>query len=141
MAVDVLIIDADTSAAIVTSAMVRRIIPDAIVRCETAADRGWLAMQQIAPDMVIIDPATQGYGSTLLIQLCQAELPATRIVVLAAAPTPGLRATMRSLGIDIYLEKPLTLAKLSDQLRAVLPGYEDAARASRSSAWLPKHNR
>jgi DNA-binding NarL/FixJ family response regulator len=107
MAVDVLIIDADTSAAIVTSAMVRRIIPDAIVRCETAADRGWLAMQQIAPDMVIIDPATQGYGSTLLIQLCQAELPAT----------------------------------LSDQLRAVLPGYEDAARASRSSAWLPKHNR
>jgi DNA-binding NarL/FixJ family response regulator len=128
MAVHILIIDADPSASTVTSAMVKRSIPHAIVHCETAADRAWLSIQQNTPDMLIIDPATQGYGSTLLIQLCKEELPATRIVVLASAPTPGLRSAMQSLGIDVYLEKPLALAKLTDKLRAVLPSYEDEPR-------------
>jgi DNA-binding NarL/FixJ family response regulator len=127
MAVHVLIIDADNSAAAVTSAIVKRIDPQANVVCETP-EQAWLSLQQMLPDVLILDPAAQGPSGTLLIQMCKAEYPSMRVVVLASLPTPALRATVRRLGVDVYLEKPAPLPKLLEKLGAVLWGREDGVR-------------
>jgi DNA-binding NarL/FixJ family response regulator len=128
MAVHVLIVDADSSAAVVTSAIVKRIDPQASVVCELTPERAWLSLQQMPPDVLIIDPASQGPSGTLLIQICKEDHPSMRVVVLASLPTPGLRATVRRIGIDLYLEKPATLPKLVDKLGAALRGREDGVR-------------
>jgi DNA-binding NarL/FixJ family response regulator len=130
MAVHVLIVDADVSAAAITNAIVKRIDPEAIVTCERSPDRGWLQLQQALPNVLIIDPTAYGSGSMLLIQLCQEEHPALQIVVLASAPTPALRAAARRLGIAVYVEKPVTLAILADKLRPLLRGYEPVAQVA-----------
>jgi DNA-binding NarL/FixJ family response regulator len=125
MAVHVLIVDADTSAAAITGAIVKRIEPQASVVYELTPERAWLNLQQMPPDVLIIDPASQGPSGTLLIQLCKKDHPSMRVVVLASLPTPGLRATVGRLGIDVYLEKPATLPKLVDKLGAALRVRED----------------
>ncbi|HEX6290072.1 MAG TPA: response regulator [Herpetosiphonaceae bacterium] len=126
MAVHVLIVDADMSAAAVTHAIVKRVAPEATVVCESTSDRGWLSIQQMTPDVLIIDPVVQGPGGTLLIQLCKEEHPAMRIVVLASLPTPALRATVKRLNIDVYLEKPAAMAALADKLRTLILSREAA---------------
>jgi DNA-binding NarL/FixJ family response regulator len=75
----------------------------------------------------LIDPVPQGLRSIPLIQLCKQQPLATRIVVLASAPTPALRAAVQSLGIDMYLEKPVTLATIMEQIRSVLTRREAGA--------------
>ena len=128
MAVHVLIVDADPSAAIVTSAVVKRIAPDAVVEHEQSLDPERLRQQAIKPDVLIIDPAAHTFRSLHLLRQCQEDLPAMRVVVLASAPTPALRTAARHLEIEAYLEKPAMLAKLMEKLRGVLTIHEEVGQ-------------
>lgn len=128
MAVHVLIVDADPSAATVTSAVVKRIAPDAIIEYEPVLDPNDLRRQLIKPDVLIIDPASLTFRALHLLRQCKEDLPRTRVVVLASAPTPALRTAARHLEIEAYLEKPVTLAKLMEKLRAVLVVHEEGAQ-------------
>lgn len=129
MAVHVLIVDADPSAATVTGAVVRRIAPDAIVEHEPGLDPEQLRRLGIKPDVLIIDPAAHTFRALHLLRQCKADLPATRVVILASAPTPALRTAARHLDIEAYLEKPATLAKLMEKLRGVLVVEEEVPAA------------
>lgn len=129
MAVHVLIVDADPSAATVTGAVVKRIAPEAIVEHEQSLDPEQLRRQVIKPDVLIIDPSSHTFRALHLLRQCKEDLPATRVVILASAPTPALRTAARHLDIEAYLEKPATLAKLMEKLRGVLVVQETAAQA------------
>ncbi|HEY0602076.1 MAG TPA: hypothetical protein VGD58_04150 [Herpetosiphonaceae bacterium] len=124
-----LIVDADPSAATVTGAVVRRIAPDAIVEHEPGLDPEQLRRLGIKPDVLIIDPAAHTFRALHLLRQCKADLPATRVVILASAPTPALRTAARHLDIEAYLEKPATLAKLMEKLRGVLVVEEEVPAA------------
>lgn len=128
MAVHVLIVDADPSAAIVTSAVVKRIASDAIVEHELSLNPEQLRQQAIKPDVLIIDPAAHTFRALHLLRQCQEDLPATRVVVLASAPTPALRTAARHLNVAAYLEKPASLAKLMEKLRGVLAVHEEGGQ-------------
>lgn len=128
MAVHVLIVDADPSAAIVTSAVVKRIASDAVIEHELILDPERLRQQAIKPDVLIIDPAAHTFRGLHLLRQCKEDLPATRVVVLASAPTPALRTAARHLDIEAYLEKPATLAKLIEKLRGVLAVHEEGVQ-------------
>ena len=129
MSAQVLIVDADTSAAQVTAAVVQRILPAATITCETTPERAWQAAQRQTPDALIVDPSPHRRAGVLLIELCRETAPAVKIVVLASAPTPSLRARTTELGVDAYLEKPVASAVLVSQLRAVLESVRSAEPA------------
>lgn len=120
MAPQVLVVDPDTSAAQITSAVVQRIAPTAVVVCVRSPEEGWAHAQRDRPDVLIIDPSPHGAAGRLLMELCRDASPATRIVVLASAPTPSLRTRAAQLKVESYIEKPAAPALLIDQLRGVL---------------------
>lgn len=126
----ILLVDADASAAHVTAAIVQRIAPEATLEIESSPGSGWLSAQRRTPDVLIIDPSPHGSAGALLIQLCKEEWPDLRVIVLASAPTPPLRARMERLGVDLYLEKPTPLAVLGDRLAQALRGGTPARRLS-----------
>jgi DNA-binding NarL/FixJ family response regulator len=55
-----------------------------------------------------------------LIQAFKTARPHGLVIVLASAPTPSLRRTMHRLGVDVYLEKPVTLGVLQREVKAAL---------------------
>jgi DNA-binding NarL/FixJ family response regulator len=116
----ILIIDAHATALEVTHALAQRLAPTAIITCTSTVYSGWLAAQRTPPDALVIDPSPFGPSGVLLIQLCKAQYPALRVVVLASVPTPGLHRQLAQLGVDVYLEKPIASARLVEQLRAGL---------------------
>lgn len=118
MAEHILIIDANTTALDVTHALARRLAPAALITCTSTVGSVWLAAQRTPPDALVIDPSPFGPGGMLVIQLCKAQYPAVRVVVLASAP--GLQRQLVRLGVDVYLEKPVASARLVEQLRAGL---------------------
>lgn len=124
MNLHILLVDADASAAHITSAIVQRSAPDATLRIEPHIPSCWTSVQQSPPDVLIVDPAPYGQFGLQLIQDCKELQPAMRVIVLASAPTPGLRQRMQRLGVDLYLEKPAPLALLSDRLKAALHGAD-----------------
>jgi DNA-binding NarL/FixJ family response regulator len=124
MTIHVLLVDADPGAAQVTGAIVQRSAPEATLRIEPTALSGWASAQQTRPDVLIVDPAGHSQAGLRLIQHCKELWPALRVIVLASAPTPGLRERVRRLGVELYLEKPAALALLSDSLKAALRGAE-----------------
>ena len=116
----VLIVDADPSAAHVTGAMAQRLAPGITVACELTPDRGWLSAQATPPDVLIIDPSPQKFGDLLLIQLYKEAYPDAGTIVVVSRPTPALRRRVHELGVDVYREKPTTLAQLGETLHGVL---------------------
>jgi len=116
----VLLIDADSSAAHITSAIVQRLAPDVTVACERTPERGWFSAQHQQPDVLIIDPSPHGPAGTLLIEICKATWPETRVVVLSSAPTPALRTQIQQLAVDAYLEKPAPPTVLIEHLLKIL---------------------
>ena len=127
MAEHILIIDAHTTALDVTHTLAQRLAPAATITCASTMYSGWLAAQRTSPDALVIDPSPLGPGGVLLIQLCKAQYPALRVVVLASAPTAGLHRQLAQLGVDVYVEKPIASARLVEQLRAGLAMSEPQA--------------
>ena len=116
----ILIVDADTSAAQVTRAVVARAIPEATVAVAPTFERAQLSMQGQRPDALIIDPAPQSRGGTQLIEQFKTMYPDAPVIVVASMPTPALRRTMTGRGVDTYLEKPALLPLLRHELHALL---------------------
>lgn len=128
MSMHILLVDGDDSATQVTAAVVQRSLPSATLRSEPTVQGAWASAQQTPPDALIIDPSPHGQAGLRLIQRCKELRPTLRVIVLASAPTPGLRARVQRLGVDLYLEKPATLAPLSETLKAAQRSAEAAAR-------------
>jgi DNA-binding NarL/FixJ family response regulator len=120
MAFQILVVDAEPTAAQVTGAIAQRIAPSAIVRYEATPQHGWSALQQDEPDLIIIDPTPFGAAGALLIRLCRELYPAARVVALVSALTAPLRRTLHDLGVAACLEKPTAPAALVASLRAVM---------------------
>ncbi len=116
MSPHILILDADAIAAQVTEAGVTRALPEATLAVVTDVDDGWQSVQAARPDALIIDPAPHNLASAWLIQAFKAENPDAPVIVLASAPTPNLRRTLYRLGVDVYLEKPVSLPVLLQEL-------------------------
>ncbi|MFO7171038.1 MAG: response regulator [Chloroflexota bacterium] len=112
MRAHILIIDADTAAARVTNAIVARDIPEAGVFVATSINQAWQSLENQWPDILIIDPSPQRHSAAELIRYVKANRAETRVLVIASAPTPGLRREMEGLGVDQYLEKPVVLPQL-----------------------------
>lgn len=129
MAPHVLIVDADTSVAQITSAVVRHITPGITLATETTPERGWVSARQTPPDIVIIDPAPHPSAALYLIQRChQLQMP-PHTVILTSVSTSTLRASAQQLGVKIYMEKPADLVELIEQLRMLVAQTPDQARS------------
>ena len=124
MNVYVLIVDADSMAAEVTGAFVRRIAPDATVLIERSPEEAWRAWQHCLPDVLMIDPAPHGPTSLQLIQVFKQARPDARVIVLASTPTPGLRQIVQAQNVDAYVEKPARLSLVMEQLRPIFQQRE-----------------
>jgi DNA-binding response OmpR family regulator len=105
----ILIVDPDAVAAHVTRAVVARAAPDAILTIEPDAEQARRSLSGIKPDVLIIDPSPSLLAGKLVISAMKAQPSAGQIIVIASAPTAGLRRHMRDLGVDLYLEKPAPL--------------------------------
>lgn len=130
----ILILDADAGAAQVTEAGVTRALPDATLSVVADVDNGWLSVQQAPLDALIIDPAPHNLASAWLIQAFKAENPDAPVIVLASAPTPNLARTLYRLGVDVYLEKPVSLPILLKELLASLRAPGAAALSNGAPA-------
>jgi DNA-binding NarL/FixJ family response regulator len=116
----ILIVDSDFAAAQVTSAMLARAVPIAIVSVESDFAAARRSMQGHPPDVLIVDPVLHRPESIWLVQYLKTKHPDAHIIVIASAPTPALRREMEGLGVDAYLEKPALLPLLLQQLLAAL---------------------
>ncbi|MCW5880038.1 MAG: response regulator [Anaerolineae bacterium] len=132
MSLHILILDADAVAAQVTEAGVRRALPEATRSGVSDVVAGGLSGEGGRPDALIIDPAPHNLASAWLIQAFKAENPDALVIVLASAPTPNLQRTLNRLGVDVYLEKPVSLPILLQALLASLrvPGSNPPLRAA-----------
>jgi CheY-like chemotaxis protein len=116
----ILIVDTNAHAAQVTSAVMSRPIPEATVVIASSYARAMHSMQEQCPDILVIDPSPHSLDGSRLIQHFKAARRAAIVVVLAGAPTPGLRRRMQELGVNIYLEKPALLPLLWHELHMLI---------------------
>jgi DNA-binding response OmpR family regulator len=116
----ILIVDTDSHAAQVTSAVISRPIPEATVVIASSYERAMRSMQEQYPDILVIDPSPHSLDGSRLIRDFKAARRAAIVVVVAGTPTPGLRRRMQELGVNIYLEKPALLPLLWHELHTLL---------------------
>jgi DNA-binding response OmpR family regulator len=131
MALHVLIIDPDASAAQVTCATIRHLAPQAV--CTVANDpvQGWLRLRQQPAEMLIIDPARYPQVGQRLLEQINDTLPQIRVIVLSSAATP---AAGRMPGVSAYLDKALSPRMLRIKLRALLQSVATANGAATAIA-------
>ena len=127
----ILIVESDVAAAQVTSAMLARAVPTAIVSVESDFAAARRSLQSHPPDVLIVDPVHHRPESIWLVQHLKTKHPDAHVIIIASAPTPALRREMESLGVDAYLEKPellsLQLQQLLMALRSVPPAQSAPA--------------
>jgi two-component system response regulator DesR len=118
MPAQILIVDADAAAAQVTRAIVERAAPTARLAVSPDLRAAYRELQRELPDVLIIDPSPHPLAGVELVAAVKRRRPPSQVIVLASAPTAGLRRQMQSLGVDLYLEKPAPL--LVDEVRRLL---------------------
>lgn len=118
MAMQILVVDADSAAAAATRDFAQHLVPSAYISCETTPERAWHVAQRTPPGLLLLDPAPYTPSGLLLIQLCKASWPEMRVIVLTSAPLAPSR--IRQCHADAYLEKPASPARLLDALNGVL---------------------
>lgn len=116
----ILIVDADSSAARVTRTLVERVAPHSILAVEANAERGLLSVQQIPPDILIIDPSPNNRSDEQLIKHLKTSVPGVQVIVLTSSSTLMLRRQMHELGVDLYIEKLSAPTPLIEGLCAML---------------------
>lgn len=114
MTLQILIVDADASAAAATSAFVKHLVPSAAVTCEPSPGRGWSAAQRTPPDLLIVDPGAPGSSGTLLIKLCKENWPGMHIIALASERLSP--SQIQQCAADAFVEKPSSPALLHEVL-------------------------
>jgi DNA-binding NarL/FixJ family response regulator len=105
----ILIVDQDIGAAQVTRAIVERAAPDARLTLEPDSEQARRNLPTLQPDVVIIDPSPAMLAGTQMIEAAKGAAHTAQVIVLASAPSAGLRRKMRDLGVDMYHEKPSPL--------------------------------
>ena len=88
-----------------------------MITVEPDAERACRELPRLQPKVLIIDPSPSLLAGTQLITAVKGQL-AGQVVVVASAPTAGLRRRLHSLGVDRYFEKPAPL--LVGELRSFL---------------------
>ena len=126
----ILIVESDVAAAQVTSAMLARAVPTAIVSVESDFAAARRSMQSHPPDVLIVDPVRHRPESIWLVQHLKMKHPDAHVIIIASTPTPALRREMEGLGVDAYLEKPELLSLQIQQLLAALRPAPPAHPAS-----------
>lgn len=126
MPLHILIVDPDKSAAEVTSAVIQRLAPDAALAITRSLDDAAAQITRRPPDVLIIDPSPYRLAGTQMLQQIRRDHPSLRMIVVASAPSSALRAKMHNLGVDGYLEKPVLLEQVAQELNGVLLGVRQS---------------
>jgi two-component system OmpR family response regulator len=117
----ILIVDDDPSAALITQHGLQAMLgEDVRVLVAASPDEAWLACAEGKVDLLIVDPTPRSSTAAALLRACRAYRPQIPILVLTAYDTPGLRARMQGLAIDLYVPKPVDLRELAPQIRREL---------------------
>jgi DNA-binding NarL/FixJ family response regulator len=86
------------------------------------SETGWRAVQEMRPDLVILDVELPGTGGVPLARRVQRAFPETKVVILTGhAEEKFISAALQS-GVQGYVLKELAGAELLTALRAVLAG-------------------
>lgn len=110
----VLVVEPDASARHTTVELVRRLAPVSVVASVASLDQVWHAIDRLAPELLIVDPAPYGARGELMLHLFRELFPAARVLVLTATGTS--RRSVRRLPADMVAEKRLS----PPQLRAII---------------------
>lgn len=115
------IVDDDPSAAIITQRGLQALLGEAVhVSAASGPNEAWMACARGGVDLLIVDPSPRSNQSLALVRAVRAYRPGIPILVLTAYDTPGLRARMRALGVELYVAKPVDLRELAPVVRRAL---------------------
>jgi DNA-binding NarL/FixJ family response regulator len=104
----------------VTQRGLQRLLDTAVVEVAPSPRAAWLRCLREPVDLVIVDPTPEVSAASALVKALCADRPNIRVLVLTAYDTPRLRSQMRTLGVRSYLAKPIGLADLGQEVRAVV---------------------
>ena len=116
----ILVVDPDASARHATIALVRSLEPVLAVDGVATLEQVWQAIERLAPELLIVDPAPYGAEGELLLHLFRESVPDARVLVLTATSTA--RRSIRKLPADVVAEKRLSPPRLREIIRAALEG-------------------
>ena len=117
----ILIVDRDPSAALITERGLQRLLGDEIqVVIAQSPGMAWLRCMRGEVDLLIVDPSPPDRAATALVKALHDEQLQVPVLVLTAYDTPGLRAQLRALGVEHYLAKPVDLLDLVQTVHAAL---------------------
>ena len=117
----ILIVDTDPAAALVTQHGLQRLLDTkAEVSVVPSPTTAWLRCLREHIDLVIIDPSPMNSAAVALIKALHVDRPHTAVMVLTAYDTPRLRSEMRAQGVEHYLAKPVDLNEIGRQVGLVL---------------------
>lgn len=130
------IFDEDVSAAAVTQHGLKALLDDAVdVGIASSQNAAWMACAKGDVDLLIVDPGPPSGSAVSLIRAVRVYRPQIPILVLTAYDTPGLRASMRSLGVNLYVAKPVDLRDLAPIVNGALRlSAPDSIGLARTSA-------
>lgn len=116
----ILIYDEDPTAALVTQRGLQTLLGDeVVVQVATNANDAWLTCAHGNVDLLIVDPSPYS-AAAALIRAVRTYRPHLPILALTAYDTPGLRARMQALGVELYAAKPIELRELVPLVAQVL---------------------
>jgi DNA-binding response OmpR family regulator len=116
-----LIVDSDAAAALITQRGLQFALGAAAeVTIAPSAGAAWLRCRHESVDLVIVDPSPPDRAAGALVKALRTERPDIEVLVLTVMDTPGLRAEMRTLGVQHYFAKPLMIRELERGVRSAL---------------------
>ena len=83
----ILVVDPDASARHATIALVRSLEPVLAIDGAATLEQVWQAIERLAPELLIVDPAPYGAEGELLLHLFRESVPDARVLVLTATST------------------------------------------------------
>ena len=98
-----------------------------VITCENGLESVMLAKEQL-PDLILMDvqmPVLDGLSAIQVIRGLPLAVSSVPIIALTALAMPGDKECCLEAGADAYLDKPISLRKLTEQIRVML---EEGAR-------------
>lgn len=115
------IVDEDPAAALITQRGLQTLLGDRVaVVVAPNPNAAWLACANGNVDLLIVDPGPHGGAASALVRAVRNYRPQLPMLVLTAYDSPGLRAKMRDLGVELYVAKPVALNDLLPVVYAAL---------------------
>lgn len=115
------IVDDDPVAAMITQRGLQTLLGGrSSVIIDPSPNAAWLACANYGVDLLIVDPSPHVSGVLSLLRAVRTYRPSIPVLVLTAYDTPGLRAKIRTLGIDHYVAKPIDLQELLPTVNSAL---------------------